>query len=81
MKTERSDVFRKTLRQDGEMNSIEQDRGKCLAGEVNVPSTLKTLAREEKYAYLSADNAYYELKSCFLCLGSVLRTARTIVYV
>jgi hypothetical protein len=44
MKTGRSDRFRKTLRQDGEMNSVENDRGKCLAGEVNDPSTLKTVA-------------------------------------
>ena len=81
MKTGRSDRFRKTLRQDGEMNSVENDRGKCPAGEVNDPSTLKTVAGEEKYAYLSADNVYYELKSCSLRLGSVLRTTRTIVYV
>jgi hypothetical protein len=59
MKTGRSYVFRKTLRQDGEMNLVEQDRGKCLAGEVNAPSTLNTVAGEEKYTYLSADNVYY----------------------
>ena len=63
------------------MNSVENDRGRCLAGEVNDPSTLKTVAGEEKYAYLSTDNVYCELKSCFLWLGSVLRAAKTIVYV
>jgi hypothetical protein len=81
MKTGRSDRFRKTLRQGGEMNSFENDRGECLAGEIIYPSTLKTVVGEEKYAYLSADNVYYELKSCSLWLGSVLRTARTVVYV
>jgi hypothetical protein len=54
--TGRSDSFRKTLRQDGEMNSVENDRGKCLAGEVSDPRTLKTVAGGEKYAYRSADN-------------------------
>ena len=38
------------------MNSVENDRGKCLTGEVNDPSTLKTVAGGKKYVYLSADN-------------------------
>jgi len=72
MKTGRSDRFRNTLRQDGEMNSVENDRGKCLAFEVNDPSILKTVAGEEKCAYLSADNVYYEMKSFSLCGQPVL---------
>ena len=81
MKTGRSDIFRKTLRQDGEMNSVGNDRRKGLADEVNDPSTLKTVVEEEKYSYLSADNVYYELKSCFLWLRSVLRTLGAVVCV
>jgi hypothetical protein len=34
MKIGRLERFRNTLRQDGEMNLFDNDRGKCLAGEV-----------------------------------------------